>query len=213
VTVTARGCRRILGCFLAGLLPLINLGATASRAEVVAAPTRYALTEIFALVIPGQILKIDRDGAMAVMENTYPPGPGRPASHVRAYYDLTTGRVLNVDLSDPARPCTESKFSGDWGDAFTTSAGLIAQLNSYHPEGAGAAVVSGIPTRIVEATTPDGRATVWIEPKTGLMVKWTNTPPKGPPQTILEVTALDYAPRPPATFVPPANCPKAANAG
>jgi hypothetical protein len=201
--------RRALPCLLASVIPLAGLGLTASQAATVAAPTRYSLIETFSLVVPGQILMIDRDGQKAVLVDIHPASANSPLVHTRSYYDLPAGRGLTVDLTTPApSACTAFKFSGGWGDAFEMSAGFIAQLAQYHPTDAGMAVVRGIPTKIVEAATPDGRARFWIEPKTGLIVKWTNTPPSGPPRTILEVTAFSLSPRPAAAFVPPANCPK-----
>lgn len=126
----------------------------------------------------------------------------------RAYYDLNAGRSYTLDLIDPATPCGPSNFTGDWGDPFAMSADLTAQMARFHPRGAGAATMNGIATEVSVATTPDGEGTVWVEPKTGLIVKWVMTPPNGRPRTMIEVTSLSSTPPPPAALALPAKCAK-----
>ena len=178
-----------------------------AAAQPVAAPTRYSVTETLFLVVPGQVMKIGRDGPSAIIEQTLPPSADSPAGvHSRAYYDIKAGLSYTLDLIDPATPCGPSNVSADWGDPFAMSAGLIAQMASYHPSDAGAETVNGIATQVSVATTPDGQARLWVEPKTGLIVKWVMTPPKGPPRTMIEVTSLSLTPPTAAALALPTKC-------
>ena len=86
------------------------------------------------------------------------------------------------------------------------SADLIAQMAKFHPTNAGAASVNGIATEVSVASTPDGQGKLWVEPKTGLIVKWVMTPPSGPPRTMIEVTSLSLTPPSPAALALPAKC-------
>ena len=47
---------------------------------------------------------------------------------------------------------------------------------------------------------------LWVEPKTGLLVKWVATPPNGSPKTMIEVTSLSFSPPTPAALKLPAKC-------
>jgi hypothetical protein len=192
---------------LAAALLLTGLTPSASGAQPLVAPTRYSITETLSLLVPGQLVKIGRDGQSAIIEQTIAPRADNPAGqHTRAYFDLKAGRSYTLDLINAATPCGPSSFSGDWGDPFEMSAGLVAQMAQLHPTDAGAATVNGIATEASVAMTPDGQAKLWIEPKTGLIVKWIMTPPKGPPQTLIEVTSLSLTPPSPAALALPAKC-------
>ena len=192
------------GLAAAALLPGVP---SVSGAEPVAAPTRYSVTETLYLVVPGQVMKIGRDGGGAIIEQTLPPNADSPNGvHSRAYYDLKAGLSYTLDLIDPATPCGPSNFTGDWGDPFAMSAGLIAQMAQSHPTDAGPETVNGIATEVSTATTPDGQARLWVEPKTGLIVKWVMTPPNGPARTMIEVTALSLTPPTPEALALPGKC-------
>jgi hypothetical protein len=192
---------------LAAASLLAGAAPSASGGQPPVAPDRFSVTETLFLVVPGQIMKIGRIGQRAVIEQTLPPRADNPSGvRTRAYYDLTAGLSYTLDLIDPASLCGPSKFTGDWGDPFTMSADLIGQMARFHPTAAGAATVNGIATKVSVAATPDGQAKVWVEPKTGLIVKWVMTPPNGPPRTMIEVTSLSSTPPPPATLALPTKC-------
>jgi hypothetical protein len=185
-------CAGLSAALLAGFTP------SAASAQPAAAPTRFSITETLFLVVPGQVLKVGRDGQSAIIEQTIPPTAGNPTGvHSRAYYDLKGKLSYTLDLVDPATPCGPSNVTGDCGDPFVMSADLLAQMAKSHPTDAGAATVNGIATEVSVAATPDGEARVWVEPKTGLIVKWVMTPPNGPRRTMIEVTS--YSPTPPST--------------
>ncbi len=90
------------------------------------------------------------------------------------------------------------------------SADLMAQMAKAHPTDAGAETVNGIATRVSVATSLDGQAKLWVEPKTGLIVKWVMTPPKGPSRTVIEVTSFNLTPPTPAALALPIKCAKGA---
>ena len=132
--------------------------------------------------------------------------PSDHEAHTRAYYDLKAGLSYTLDLVDPTTPCGPSNYSGEWGDPFSMSADLIAQMAKFHPRDAGAATVNGFATKVSVATTPDGEGKVWVEPKTGLIVKWVMTPSSGPPRTMIEVTSFSLTPPSPAALALPTKC-------
>jgi hypothetical protein len=189
------------GALLAGFAP------TVSASQPAAAPTRFSITETLFLLVPDQILKIGRNGQSAIIEQTIPPRTGNPTGvRSRAYYDLKAGVSYTLDLIDPAIPCGPSNVTGDWGDPFAMSADLIGQMAKFHPTDAGAATVNGIATEVSVATTPDGKGKLWVEPKTGLIVKWVMTPPNGPPRTMIEVTSFNLTAPSPAALALPTKC-------
>jgi hypothetical protein len=192
---------------LAAAALLAGVAPSVSSARPAAAPTRFSVTETLFLVVQGQILRIGRDGQSAIIEQTIPPRTDNPTGvRSRAYYDLKAGLSYTLDLINPATPCGPSNFTGDWGDPFVMSADLIAQMARFHPTHAGAAIVNGIATEVSVAATPDGQGRVWVEPKTGLIVKWVMTPPNGPPRTMIEVTSFSLTPPSPAALALPTKC-------
>lgn len=189
----------------AAILPLLVPASLA--AQPAAPPTRYTVTETLSLVVPGQVMTTARDGDRAIAEMWIPAQPGNPSGvHSRAYYDLKASLSYTLDLIDSTTPCGPSNYTGDWGDPFTMSAGLLADAAKYHPTPAGSEVVNGIATEVSQATSPDGVMRLWVEPKTGLLVKWVATPPNGPPKTMIEVTSLSFTPPTPDALKLPAKC-------
>jgi hypothetical protein len=205
VVSPSAACALAVGLATAALLA--GFAPSVPRAQPAAAPTRFSVTETLFLVVPGQILKVGREGQSAIIEQTIPPRADNPTGvHSRAYYDLKAGLSHTLDLIDPATPCGPSNFTGDWGDPFAMSADLIAQMAKFHPTDAGAATVNGIGTEVSVAATPDGQGKVWVEPKTGLIVKWVMTPPNSPPRTMIEVTSFSLTPPSPAALALPTKC-------
>lgn len=203
--VSRSGARAAI--ILTAVTLLTALVPSMSSAQLASTPTRYSITEAFSLIVHGQIMTIGRDGDRAIIEQTLPPRADFPAGvHTRAYFDLKAGSSYTLDLIDRATECGPSKFTGDWGDPFVMSADLIGQMAKFHPTDAGAATVNGVATEVSVAATPEGQAKLWVEPKTGLIIKWVMTPPTGPPQTMIEVTSFSLAPPPPAALALPAKC-------
>jgi hypothetical protein len=207
LAVVSPSTANALAIGLAAAALLAGLAPSAASAQPAAAPTRFSVTETLFLVVPGQILKIGRDGQSAIIEQTIPPTADNPTGvHSRAYYDIKGGLSYTLDLIDPTTPCGPSNVTGDWGDPFAMSADLIGQMAKFHPTDAGAATVNGIATEVSVAATPDGQGKVWVEPTTGLIVKWVMTPPNGPPRTMIEVTSFSLTPPSPAALALPTKC-------
>jgi hypothetical protein len=192
---------------LAALAALLLSLAPASLAAEPVAPTRYTVSETLALIVPGQVIVTARDGDRAIIEMRGPPTADTPKGlFSRAYYDLKAQTSYTLDLQDPTTPCGLSTFKGDWGDPFTMSAGLVEQAGQYHPTPAGTEAVHAIATIVSQFNTPDGLQRIWVEPKTGLLVKWVITPPNGPPKTMIEVTSLSFTPPTADALKLPAKC-------
>lgn len=197
---------RLAGC-AAGAVLLAGLAAPGCQAQTPPAPTSYSVSEIFSAYVDGEILQIGRDGQKATVEQEIAPqGADIRGSHSRAYYDLAAGKSYTLDLIDPSKPCGPSSISGDWGDPFAVSADLAAEMAKYRAADVGTDSISGIMTKILDATTPQGEVRVWIEPATGLVMKWEVDAPHGPPKVMLLVTAFSITPPPPEDLAPPAKC-------
>jgi hypothetical protein len=175
-------------------------------AQAATAPTTYTLVETNNLV-GSQSVVYARDGDKAISEQTGAPALGFPNGlHTKAFYDLKTGTSWTLDLRDASTPCGPSHFTSDWGDPFVISAGLTAQAADFHPTGAGPESVNGIATQKSVAMTKDGKMELWVEPKTGLLVKWVTTAPGKAPETVIEVKSLSFTAPPASAFALPPKC-------
>lgn len=182
------------------------VGITAPRAETQAAqaPGAYSVTEINGMLGPSMTMKIDRDGARVVVESTIVPQSGAApsaASHTRTYYDLQNHKNYTVSLGDAAAACSPGDFSGDWGDPFEMSAGLLKELAPQHPKQTGTETVNGFTTKMMETAAGPDQTKVWVDTASGLVVK-----AQSGSQTILEIKRLSLAKPPAALFAVPAKC-------
>jgi hypothetical protein len=160
---------------------------------------------------PVLTVHVYRNGAKAMLDSESAASAAMPnAIHTRALYDLNTQQSLSWDLADSSIPCGKSNFSGGWGDPFAASADLLNDLNKQNPKQMGTETVLGFSARILEASGPDGTIRVWIDTKTGLVLKALSIPASGAPQTIIEVLSVSYAPPPDSVFAVPAVCAQAA---
>jgi hypothetical protein len=170
------------------------------------------MTRIDSAFVQGQITKIYRDGAKALMDITVPPSQQSPKGmHHRSLYDLQTQRSYDWDPMDPSVPCTPGAFSGDWGDPFASSAEMTADIPKQNPKQLGAETVNGIATQVLEVVpSGQGKSKLWLDPKYGLIVKWESMGPDGQYQSMIEVKELSFARPPASVFILPPNCAKAA---
>jgi hypothetical protein len=132
--------------------------------------------------------------------------------HTRALYDMNTQQSLSWDVADSSIPCGKSTFSGSWGDPFEDSVGLLADVYKQNPRLLGTGTIHGMTAKILEASDPDHKTKVWVDTKSGLLLKALSIPANGAPQTILEVTEVSYSTPPDSLFDIPANCAAAAAA-
>jgi hypothetical protein len=164
-------------------------------------------------VAQGANMQISRDGSKVVVELSYlSQQPGGKAFHVRTFRDLQSHQQYDWNMLDASAPCGASTFSGDWGDPFAMSAETTADLAKQNAKPLGSATINGIPTKLMEADTPDGKAQVWVEEKYGLVIKWVMTPKTGQPFTMVEVKQLSLAKPAASIFVLPPACAEAAKA-
>lgn len=194
--------------FLAATL-LAASGLALARPAAAALNT-YSLVETTSLAMEGQTIEIYRDGHRAMMETYAPQQPdGTKPPHTRTYYDLKAGRSFTIDLDNPLVPCGASDLTGDWGDPFASAAAMNHQLMKQKPADGGHEIIAGIDTKIFIASTPQGRAKLWIDPKSNLLMKWQVPGPDGKPLTLFEVTKFSTAVPPAGLLAVPAACNKA----
>jgi hypothetical protein len=67
-------------------------------------------------------------------------------------------------------------------------------------------------TKVLEADDPTRKTKVWVDTKSGLLVRAQSILASGTPLTIIEVTDVSYTPPPASLFAVPANCAAAAAA-
>jgi hypothetical protein len=196
-----------------GALLLTSLAVPELRAQYANPPDAYSLTELNAMFGVPVTMNIDRDGSKALVDNSYPQQPGAASGgHTRALYDLPAKSSMNWDLQNASVPCGKSTFSGDWGDPFAFSAEIVGDLNKQHATEAGTAVINGISTKLYEADAQGNKASVWVEPKYGLVVKMEMTDKSGKTQTMVEVKQFSVTKPAASVLTLPASCAAAANA-
>jgi hypothetical protein len=176
----------------------------AAQAQPARQPDVYSVTEVNSMMGPSITMRIDRDGAHAVVEGTITPQPGTApsaASHTRTYYDFQNHKNYTLSLSDPAAVCSRGDSPGDWGDPFDTSTGLMKELAPQHPRQTGTETVNGFATKVMETDPGPDHAKVWLDNASGLVVK-----AQIGPQTILEIKRLSLAKPAADLFAVPAKC-------
>jgi hypothetical protein len=168
-------------------------------------PTAYTVTMQYH--ITGTALRTTyRLGSRVLVEQTPSPGipPGAPPqAATRTLYFLDTGRSLSWEPANSTAGCTRGSFVGDeWLDPFAGATDLAMPDAKL----LGTEVVHGMSAKIVVSkTNPAFR--LWVEPKTGLILKAEFTPPSSDKAiTYSEVTEVHLDPPPAALFEVPAQC-------
>jgi hypothetical protein len=196
---------RPLGALAIILLAASNAAAVANAAQ----PTlnTYSLVETTSLAMVGQTIEIYRDGDRAMMEQYAPKqADGYLPPHTRTYYNFAAGRSYTLDLDDPLVPCAISELNGNWVDPFAGAARMSNALTKQPTTDGGREILAGIDTKILVASTPQGPAKLWIDPKSNLLMKWRIVAPDGKPTTVLEVSKFSTAAPPAALLAIPAAC-------
>jgi hypothetical protein len=191
------------------LLPVIapkDLRAQAPR------PTAYTVTQIGAMMPPGAVSTVYRDGNKALVETQTPKPGGGPGSRVRTLYDLAAHKDVSWDASTTPTGCGTGTFSGSWGDPWDASLEMMSQVNSKHVKESGTETVNGMAAKVYDVTDPAMKARIWYDPKSNLAIKAVLTTPDGKQQTLLEVTQVSLAPPPASIFAVPPACKAAADA-
>lgn len=175
--------------------------AAAALAQTFVAPITYSVTTINNLLGTAVTMTVYRDGSRAMIENT---GTG---AHTRSVYDLTAHSNISWDADHPEVGCSTGKYSGDWGDPFT-SADIEGMLKSSPPAPA-PQTINGLATKVYEAADPASkvRIKVWREVKTGLYVRVDMTDPAtNKTITMIETKQFSTAKPNPALFILPSGC-------
>lgn len=177
----------------------------ALHAQSPAEPTAYTVTVKYQ--ITGAALRTTyRLGSKVLVDQVPSPGippSAAPAATTRTLYFLDTGHSLTWEPANTGAACTRSSFQGDaWIDPFSGAADLampgVTQLGSE--------VIHGMPTMILVSNAKPGFK-LWVDPKTGLMLKAEFTPPSSDKAIIyFEVTEVRLEPPPAALFEIPARC-------
>ena len=184
-----------------------NLAVAGLHAQSSPAPTVYTVTEVNSMFGPAVNLTIYRNGMKAVIDSTVAPDASNPkGTHVRTLYDLQNQTNYSWDTADAGVPCGGGSFSGDWGDPFAMSAGLSGDFVKQGGKETGTETVNGIATRVLEASTPQAKIKVWLDPKSGLLIRAMMTAPNGDSRTMIDVKQVSLVAPAASIFMLPAKC-------
>ncbi len=199
--------------FCAAVVVLLAGSVSGLRSQTANLPTRYTVTENNAMFGSTITMTIYRNGSKALIDShSGVDWTGSKPMHIHALYDLNTQQTLTWDLVDSSIPCGSSTFSGSWGDPFADSASLLDDVYKQNPIQVGTETVHGMTAKVLEADDSTGKTKVWVDTRTGLLLKARLTPPGGAPRTLIEVTEVSYSAPPASLFTVPANCAAAAAA-
>ncbi|MGA7292752.1 MAG: hypothetical protein WBW53_18160 [Terriglobales bacterium] len=176
-----------------------------SPAQSPAEPTAYTVTVKFQ--ITGTALRTTyRLGSKVLVDSVpspgIPPSP-TPAAVTRTLFFLDTGQSVSWEPANAAAACKRGSFHGDeWQDPFSGAADF-AMPNVTQ---VGSETIHGIAAKILVSKDKAG-IKLWVDPKTGLMLKAEFTPPTSNKAiTYFEVTDVHLEPPPAALFEIPAHC-------
>jgi hypothetical protein len=191
--------------FRIAALAALAFSCVASHAQSLAEPTAYTVTVQYQ--ITGTALRTTyRLGSKVLVDQIPSPGipaSATPAAPTRTLYFLDTRQRLSWEPSNTTAACTRGSFQRDeWLDPFAGAADLA--LPGVTQVGSG--TVRGIATKILVSKAKPG-IRLWVDPKTGLMLKAEFTPPSSDKAiTYFEVTEVHLEPPPAALFEIPAHC-------
>jgi hypothetical protein len=172
-------------------------------------PNAYTVVEVNAMFGKSIDMTIYRDGSRAVVDQSYPsPQAGAKPVHIRGFYNLDAHTTQSWDANQPEAGCSNSSFSGDWGDPFAAAAEILKQS----PKETGTETVNGASAKVLEAAFPGGTIKAWLEPKSGLVMRAQLTPTGGAAQTIIEIKKYTPGAPPASAFAVPPSCAAAAAA-
>lgn len=183
----------------------LALSSVALHPQTPVEPTAYTVTVQFQITGTARRTTY-RLGSKVLVDSVPSPGippSSTPATTTRTLYSLDTGQSLSWDPADPAAGCKRSNFHGDaWLDPFSGAADFAVPGVTQ----AGGEVIHGIATKILVSKSKPG-IRLWVDPKTGLMLKAEFTPPSlGRAITYFEVTEVRLEPPPTSIFEIPAHC-------
>jgi hypothetical protein len=74
------------------------------------------------------------------------------------------------------------------------------------PTQVGTETIAGVPSNVLETSSPDGVVKVWVDQKTGLVMRLQMAPVKEPVQVLIDTKQESLAPPPASVFALPAAC-------
>jgi hypothetical protein len=183
------------------LTPRVEVSATSTPApaQIADVPTAYSLTMDNSALAAGLVTKIYRSGTKAAIDQTV-LGLQR-----HTVYDLSSRTSYTWSLLDRSVPCTSGSFSDDWGDPFVAAAHLKADVLKEDARQTGTATINGIETRVVKVQQNSDEVTLWLERKSGLIIK-AEARVNGQRKPMIEVKQLSFSPPPENLFNLPALC-------
>ena len=180
------------------LVLLCLVTAAIACAQYAPPPLQYTVVQQYSLFGPDTTMTVYRDGSKAGMDIVHPD------THSRTVMDLQAHTNISWDATQSGAECGNSTFTGNWGDPFVQSAGIMDDLNKQHPTPAGIETVNGVSAKVsefvMEGTT--GKSKVWIDPKYGMIMRILMALPGGAPKVVFETTKMTFAVPPAAMFVP-----------
>jgi len=198
---------------LAVLTVISGLGLSRLQAQG-PKPQAYFITEDpgFALFGPS-VVKVSRDGSKEVVDQIMPPMQGRPKEfHTHLLYDFQAHRLYTQVVSDPDVPCGVQEYNDPEAapevDPIGGSAALMKEISGPNDKSkeVGTEILNGMPTKIVEITSPEGNAKVWFTQEGGFPVKIVSIGKDGKETTMLEVKEISFSKPPASAFALPASC-------
>ena len=181
---------------------LAALAALALPASLLAqAPTAYTITEGGPFGQP-TVVTVSRNGDKALIDIA----PASGGAHTLTYYDLKTGTSYSWDPSAKPISCSTGRFSGDWGDPFAMTAEVTASVAKGDLKLTGNDTLNGVPVKVYEGSSPQGKSRVLLDPKSNLVMRATFTPPTGAAMTMADVKKVVLGPPPASAIALPAAC-------
>lgn len=184
-----------------GIVLLANMGPL--RAQTTPAPTAYTVTANNTMAGPVTVVNTYRLDSKVVVNERTPALVAGGFSNIRTLYDLQKKVKYAWDPVHTEVACVKAAFTGGWNDPF---AGM-GDINQPGLKQVGVETLHRFSTRIIQTPpTADGAMKVWVDTKTGLVVKAQLLPPAGAPITMTEVMSLTLGPPPVSEFAIPPNC-------
>jgi len=204
--------RKRVPLVIGAVLALGSVGAARAQS---APPQTYSYSEDPALsILAPTLVTVRRDGSKEAVDQVIPPSPGRDKefrSHI--LYDFAAHKIYTQVQSDEGMPCSVMDYTSPGAppefDVISGAAELMKELTqdgkvTLTP--VGAETLNGVPTKIVEAVSPQGKGRIWLSDQGNYPLKVLFIGPDGKEQTVIEVKALSFARPPASAFTPPANC-------
>ena len=194
---------------------VLALGSVGAARAQTAAPQTYSYSEDPALsIIAPTLVTLRRDGPKEAVDQVIPPSPGRDKefrSHI--LYDFAAHKIYTQVQSDEGMPCSVMDYTSPGAppefDVISGAADLMKELTqdgkvTLTP--VGAETLNGIPAKIFEAVSLQGKGRIWLSDQGNYPLKVVFIGADGKQETVIEVKDLSFARPPAAAFIPPAHC-------